>query len=109
MQSKDWCNKNGEKHLPVNITTTARPTTTQSPELCNEVTQDILSMKLTAEEIITAFYISFALLFIEAFLILGLLYKLCMQWRKLRKLQRLLTPSEVSLKGIADENTHSKF
>ncbi|XP_032872527.1 carboxylesterase 5A-like [Amblyraja radiata] len=109
IQSKDWCNKNGEKHLPVNITTTARPTTTQSPELCNEVTQDILSMKLTAEEIITAFYVSFALLFIEAFLSLGLLYKLYMQWSKLRKLQRLLTPSEVSLKGITDENTHSKF
>ncbi|XP_051872920.1 carboxylesterase 5A-like [Pristis pectinata] len=110
MQSVEWCNENGPTPLPVNTTATVRPTTTQSPELCNGFTQDILSMNLTAEEIITAFYVAFALLFVEAFLILGLLYKLYMQQKKLRKLQGLLVPSDVPLKGIIDENKHhTKF
>ncbi|XP_067851847.1 pyrethroid hydrolase Ces2a-like [Heptranchias perlo] len=113
MQSEEWCNIDKESPPPVSNTTTARPTTTQSTAQCNEVTQDILAMNLTAEEIITAFYVSFALLFIEAFLILGLLYKLYIQQKKVRKLQDPLVLSnmfEVPFKGATNKNSHlTKF
>ncbi|XP_078056857.1 uncharacterized protein LOC144481213 [Mustelus asterias] len=110
MQSEEWCNR--ESPSPANNMTTASPSSTQSTVPCNGGTQDILSMNLTPEEIITAFYVSFALLFIEAFLILGLVCKLYMQQKKVKKLQDPLVLSkmfEVPFKGITDENIHTKF
>ncbi|GCB68184.1 hypothetical protein scyTo_0000838 [Scyliorhinus torazame] len=119
MQSEEWCNKQKEPPSPVNNMTTARPTSTparptstQTTVECNGETQDILSMKLTPKEIATAFYVSFAFLFIQAFLILGLVYKLHMQQKKVKKLQDPLVLSkmfEVPFKRVTDENAHTKF
>ncbi|XP_048379648.2 uncharacterized protein LOC125448388 isoform X2 [Stegostoma tigrinum] len=111
MQSEEWCNKVREPSSPGN-TTTARPTATQSTVQCQVGTHDILSMKLTPKEIITAFYITFSILLGEVFLILGLVYKLCWQQKKVKKLQDqfvLSNSSDVPFKAVTYENTHTKL